>query len=1070
MKFYKLVFCFVVLALFTVSSVYAAMAVPTTGTKRLDLDLENYHNVGNIWLRVSNYGFFGAGSDGEYPSLEYPGGSGIDYLFQGALWFGAKKHRRDDYNRRLYWKHFPPENDYDTIHDQHADYVEGLYQPVIDTLVSVGFDGDLSLFEFLPAYNPLLDANASVSENVNYSNRNLNDALITASTRTQKRGVDDDGDGLIDEDFPGYTFPFRSSSELPDEFALFGDNYLHEMTSSSFTVLDDPRAYMKWFPLGFMNLYDPNKQHGEATYTYAQPYDDDHDGRYDEDGAPVSEQDYIGYYYDYCPFGTPGERDYGQSAGSSDHHPLNIKVRQMSYQWSYEYIKNLVYVEFNITNMNEEETLKDCAMGIYMDADVGPQTWGSDKAADDKSGYVKGKGYEFAYTYDADFDGGLSEGFVGARVCTPNPDSLKFHCWYWKVGDGPDDTDPISTVSAKTHNEKYWLLTGKNPRTDNTYVALRKDDPNITEWEQPSPNDTRFLFAFYGAQPGSNEYNETDENGRFYKRWDLEPKKTMKIVVAVFPGKTKEELKSTAAWAMTIYGKAQNLITVTEPDIESHYNPPEPPVIPKMYAELIEQEAGHGIDIYWDNRSEFTQDFMNVDAAEIGWSNPASASFDETLDSSPLFYQNNGWPDWFPERFRCDFDDVDYPWANESLMNPFTGYRLQHDFQGYAVWGRSGSGNREDWELMQRWDKVETGVDTDDYHINDNASNPLHRKDYGGYQGIDTGLPNPSDPDGVKNPFAMHSPEYNVVLLPEDYSKYYQLDEYFLYKTVEGDTFHGWPLYSAAAELNDYDSWQTLQNRADSIDVAYAAFSNEERQAMKARIFMHEHLKDKPELFDALYDPKTIPLVTFALPAPPAGGPANPDPEQWEEIKKDRLARRYYKSTIWHPRRGVEYYVAVTAYDRGIPSQNLSFLETGRDADANMKIIFPGSLARDSMDDIKVIPNPYLGRSKFDGRLTNDEKGDKSRRLWFVNLPKRCTIRIYTLAGDLVKTLDHEGATSTDIVTISKDGTQGLSADGMHAWDLLSKNNQIIAPGVYLFSVENKNNDKIKVGKFVIIK
>ena len=40
---------------------------------------------------VSNYGF-GSGDDitPPWPSLEYPGGSGVDYLYQGALWFGKK--------------------------------------------------------------------------------------------------------------------------------------------------------------------------------------------------------------------------------------------------------------------------------------------------------------------------------------------------------------------------------------------------------------------------------------------------------------------------------------------------------------------------------------------------------------------------------------------------------------------------------------------------------------------------------------------------------------------------------------------------------------------------------------------------------------------------------------------------------------------------------------------------------------------------------------------------------------------------------------------------------------------
>jgi hypothetical protein len=51
------------------------------------------------------------------------------------------------------------------------------------------------------------------------------------------------------------------------------------------------------------------------------------------------------------------------------------------------------------------DTLFDCAMGIYMDCDCGPQVWGREKAEDDVSGYVKGSVYEFAYTRDADGDG-----------------------------------------------------------------------------------------------------------------------------------------------------------------------------------------------------------------------------------------------------------------------------------------------------------------------------------------------------------------------------------------------------------------------------------------------------------------------------------------------------------------------------------------------------------------------------------------------------------------------------------------------------------------------------------------
>ncbi|MCK5834018.1 hypothetical protein KAH81_10170 [bacterium] len=67
---------------------------------------EKSHDIGQLHFTVSNWGFFGSqrGEDdltqciiyeeGEHsgecrPSAEYPGGSGVEYLFQGALWLGA---------------------------------------------------------------------------------------------------------------------------------------------------------------------------------------------------------------------------------------------------------------------------------------------------------------------------------------------------------------------------------------------------------------------------------------------------------------------------------------------------------------------------------------------------------------------------------------------------------------------------------------------------------------------------------------------------------------------------------------------------------------------------------------------------------------------------------------------------------------------------------------------------------------------------------------------------------------------------------------------------------------------
>lgn len=1015
-----MVLCLLVLAIIPMLA-FAAKAVPSTGTKKLDLT--KVHNVGNIWLRVSNYGFFGSGDDivPQYPSLEYPGGSGIDYLYQGALWFGAKKYRRDDAGRKLYWKaNVPSPDSMQTIYEGHPDWRPTM-KPVIDTLVTVGFDGDKDLYEFLPAYNPLVAGNPDVIDL--YNTWNVMDEIASASTRTQRRGVDDDGDGIIDEDFVGYTFPLRVADELPSQFSMFGGQHIHE--THNYNIINEGYNAEIWFPLGFMDLADMSF----PSYAFTAPYDDDGDGRVDEDGAPISEQDYISYYYDYCPLGTPGDRDLGGSRSTNTHYPLTVRVRQMSYQWSYDYIKNLVYVEFNITNMNiaTQDTLFDCAMGIYMDCDVGPQSWDSKKAADDKSGYVKGEGYEFAYTYDADGDGGLTTGLVGARVCTPDPEDLQFHCWYWKVSDGPDDFKPRNLASGKrTANEKYWLLTGRNPNEDK-FRPLRPERDDITEYEQPEANDTRFLFAFYGDMKGMT--NPTDES------WNLPPGRTMKIVVAVFPGDDKEDLKRSARWAKTIYGQAQTLVNVVLPDTFPHYNPPEPPEIPKLYAEMLDD--GAKIDVYWDNRSEFSEDTMTVLSAVVGWQNPNSPAFKPGIDSDPNFIDWSG----FPTEFQPSMSDPNYVWNMNATVNPYTAYRLRHDFQGYTLWGRSGSGSQEDWTLKERWDKKETLQDLLDYNVNANDSLYV---DYGGYTGIDKGLPNPG-----------------AWTETSQYPNYYRFDEsYHLIPCLESDTFYGWPIYNHAVNYN-----ADIQAQADKIATDNSGKPTQYIMQLQARLFKHPQIRD--EVFDELVDSKLIPL-------PGHGGQVaiqpSIDDDLLAELHKNRLARRYYHASIMYPRKGVEYYLAVTAYDRGIPSQDLNYLETGRDKDANMKIFFPGALAKTNMDNIYVVPNPYIGSSKFDGRREGDSKGDKSRRLWFVNLPMECTIRIYTLAGDLVQEIDHYGAHTTDILTISKADTHGISASGMHEWDLLSKHRQIIAPGVYLYSVENKADKKIKVGKFVIIK
>ncbi len=80
-----------------------------------------------------------------------------------------------------------------------------------------------------------------------------------------------------------------------------------------------------------------------------------------------------------------------------------------------------------------------------------------------------------------------------------------------------------------------------------------------------------------------------------------------------------------------------------------------------------------------------------------------------------------------------------------------------------------------------------------------------------------------------------------------------------------------------------------------------------------------------------------------------------------------------------------------------------------------------------------------------------------------------------TAAGDLVDILDHDQEyQGSDVYNIDEYKAPQLSG-GEHAWDLITRDDQAIASGLYLFTVKNLDNEslsygKVKEGKFLIIK
>ncbi len=110
-------------------------------------------------------------------------------------------------------------------------------------------------------------------------------------------------------------------------------------------------------------------------------------------------------------------------------------------------------------------------------------------------------------------------------------------------------------------------------------------------------------------------------------------------------------------------------------------------------------------------------------------------------------------------------------------------------------------------------------------------------------------------------------------------------------------------------------------------------------------------------------------------------------------------------------------------------------------------------LAKSGLDEIRVVPNPYVATNIIEPKNFVDRTSRGYRRLYFDKLPAKCTIRIYTTAGELVRVLDHDS-------TID---------DGKEFWDLLTKDNMEVAYGLYFYHIEAPGIGE-KVGKFAIIK
>ncbi|UCE05602.1 MAG: hypothetical protein JSW07_18690 [bacterium] len=104
--------------------------------------------------------------------------------------------------------------------------------------------------------------------------------------------------------------------------------------------------------------------------------------------------------------------------------------------------------------------------------------------------------------------------------------------------------------------------------------------------------------------------------------------------------------------------------------------------------------------------------------------------------------------------------------------------------------------------------------------------------------------------------------------------------------------------------------------------------------------------------------------------------------------------------------------------------------------------------------DIYVVPNPFVYNQENRSFGLSDPY-----KMVFRNLPESCTIRIYTISGDLIATLEHE-----------PDVYGNLS--GSEVWYQKSDSGLLVAPGLYVYHIKSNTPDLDRsfTGKLMIIR
>ncbi len=774
--------------------------------------------------------------------------------------------------------------------------------------------------------------------------------------------------------------------------------------------------------------------------------DDDEDGKIDEDFAQIGNQMMVLTNYDNTRLA---------QENFPDHTPMNLEIVQQSYQWENDQVDDFVGFEYTITNVGVTD-IDRVYIGFFADSDISKR--GEGGGADDDMagswpdnhgdpGLVRASDGSFVpiqvgYMYDA-AETGRMEGYFGivflGHDIDPTgqraPTSVGMRSYQAFAGNSSFEQggDPTND------DERYQLLSAPREEWDNNTLPGKQ-------------NDFRFLVS-----AGPFKVLAPSENLKF------------QVGMVCGPGLGNDTggpglLANCAEAALTWYGIFVDEITavVTETNIE--LNPGQLGRETMLCKQDFESPSGG--ENPFDN---FIPDYMDTTCLDAEWVlNQQRITDDDIFDyevdgeikQCAMFNLDNcfecarqlgflcGPQDFIEERWKCnDPDALSYAGCTgveglETQLHWLVG--MAPPPPGLRLWAA-------DSRVHIYWDDV--SETTNDIR--------LQRIDFESYRIWRA--------DNWDRPFGsslVNGPESSLWQLIGEFDR----ESYFItHRDVDNVTYLDTIPLGANTGLDPIRYTPKCLSDPRFAGLAEAMqeiVDNDPGYEIRTRpVLRDENGVEIPE-FSGLIPWEYYPdvLDTFFAVA-----------EREENLAEDVIGKdavRFYEYIDREIHNGFIYFYSVTASDMAmLPEEN--DWDIGPqwgvgpglvgDPGSSFSHTVPGAKSQTAAErerdgvNIYVFPNPATRDALHEYQELFPNGDDPTGvRVTFTNLPAaRNTISIYTVSGDLVQTIHH-------------DGSGGV---GHTSWNLMSRNGQEIVSGVYLYSVQ-ADDDRFEdyVGKFVVVR